>query len=31
VHQYIGEIDEHIRGEGFNGSFLIVQSTGGLL
>ena len=30
VHQYIGEIDEHIRGEGFNGSFLIVQSTGGL-
>src|SRR5204863_4040795 len=30
VRQYIGEIDEHIRGEGFDGSFLIVQSTGGL-
>jgi N-methylhydantoinase A len=30
VRRYIGEIDEHIRGEGFHGSFLIVQSTGGL-
>ncbi len=30
VRRYIGEIDEHIRGAGFAGSFLIVQSTGGL-
>jgi len=30
VRRYIGEIDEHIRSEGFGGSFLIVQSTGGL-
>ena len=30
VRRYIGEIDEHIRGAGFHGSFLIVQSTGGL-
>jgi N-methylhydantoinase A len=30
VRRYIGEIDEHIRGEGFHGSFLVVQSTGGL-
>jgi N-methylhydantoinase A len=30
VRRYIGEIDEHIRGDGFDGSFLIVQSTGGL-
>ena len=30
VRRYIGEIDEHIRKDGFNGSFLIVQSTGGL-
>jgi N-methylhydantoinase A len=30
VRRYIGEIDDHIRGEGFHGSFLIVQSTGGL-
>jgi N-methylhydantoinase A len=30
VRRYIGEIDAHIRGEGFAGSFLIVQSTGGL-
>jgi len=30
VHRYIGEIDEHIRSAGFKGSFLIVQSTGGL-
>jgi N-methylhydantoinase A len=30
VRRYIGEIDEHIRDAGFHGSFLIVQSTGGL-
>ena len=30
VRRYIGEIDEHIRKAGFGGSFLIVQSTGGL-
>src|SRR6266566_5314851 len=30
VRSYVGEIDEHIRSEGFDGSFLIVQSTGGL-
>src|SRR5262245_20129169 len=30
VRRYVGEIDQHIRGEGFAGSFLIVQSTGGL-
>jgi N-methylhydantoinase A len=30
VRRYIGEIDDHIRAEGFPGSFLIVQSTGGL-
>jgi N-methylhydantoinase A len=30
VRRYIGEIDDHIRNEGFHGSFLIVQSTGGL-
>src|SRR5882757_7006824 len=30
VRRYIGEIDDHIRSEGFAGSFLIVQSTGGL-
>ncbi len=30
VRRYIGEIDDHIRGEGFRGSFLVVQSTGGL-
>src|SRR5208282_6940171 len=30
VRRYIGEIDAHIRAEGFHGSFLIVQSTGGL-
>src|SRR6266436_4632961 len=30
VRRYIGEIDNHIRREGFSGSFLIVQSTGGL-
>lgn len=30
VRRYIGEIEGHLRGEGFAGSFLIVQSTGGL-
>jgi N-methylhydantoinase A len=30
VRGYIGEIDRHIRKAGFRGSFLIVQSTGGL-
>jgi N-methylhydantoinase A len=30
VRRYIGEIDDHIRKDGFKGSFLIVQSTGGL-
>ena len=30
VRRYIGDIDEHIRGHGFDGSFLIVQSSGGL-
>jgi N-methylhydantoinase A len=30
VRRYIGEIDDHIRRAGFKGSFLIVQSTGGL-
>src|SRR5215470_10626733 len=30
VRRYVGEIDDHIRREGFAGSFLIVQSTGGL-
>jgi len=30
VRRYIGEIDDHIRKDGFGGSFLIVQSTGGL-
>jgi N-methylhydantoinase A len=30
VRRYIGEIDDHIRTDGFDGSFLIVQSTGGL-
>jgi N-methylhydantoinase A len=30
VRRYIGEIDQHIRAAGFRGSFLIVQSTGGL-
>jgi N-methylhydantoinase A len=30
VHRYVGEIDSRIREAGFNGSFLIVQSTGGL-
>jgi N-methylhydantoinase A len=30
VRRYIGEIDAHIRNDNFKGSFLIVQSTGGL-
>src|SRR6185312_8304577 len=30
VRRYIGEIDGHIRQAGFHGSFLVVQSTGGL-
>jgi len=30
VRRYVGEIDAHIRKSGFAGSFLIVQSTGGL-
>jgi len=30
VRNYIGEIENHIRAERFGGSFLIVQSTGGL-
>jgi N-methylhydantoinase A len=30
VRRYIGEIEDHIRGAGFRGAFLIVQSTGGL-
>jgi N-methylhydantoinase A len=30
VRRYLGEIDRHIRGAGFDGSFMVVQSTGGL-
>ena len=30
VRRYVGEIEDHIRDDGFSGSFLIVQSTGGL-
>src|SRR5215217_7087216 len=30
VRRYVGEIDQHIRKAGFSGSFLVVQSTGGL-
>jgi N-methylhydantoinase A len=30
VRRYLAEIDEHIRASGFDGSFLVVQSTGGL-
>jgi N-methylhydantoinase A len=30
IRRYLGEIDRHIRAEGFKGSFLVVQSTGGL-
>jgi N-methylhydantoinase A len=30
VRRYVGEIDAYIRSAGFGGSFLVVQSTGGL-
>ena len=30
VRDYIGGIEEHLRKSGFHGSFLVVQSTGGL-
>jgi N-methylhydantoinase A len=30
VRRYLGEIDAHMRDAGFAGSFLVVQSTGGL-
>lgn len=30
VSEYIGEIDQHLKTSGFRGSFLLVQSTGGL-
>ncbi|HEX4195244.1 MAG TPA: hydantoinase/oxoprolinase family protein, partial [Stellaceae bacterium] len=30
VRAYLGEIDDHLREEGCRGSFLVVQSTGGL-
>src|SRR6201996_9571938 len=30
VRAYVGEIEDHIRQEGCTGSFLVVQSTGGL-
>jgi len=30
VRRYLAEIDAHIRATGFTGSFLVVQSTGGL-
>ncbi|HWI35198.1 MAG TPA: hydantoinase/oxoprolinase family protein, partial [Burkholderiales bacterium] len=30
VSRYVGEIDAHIKKEGFEGAFLLVQSTGGL-
>jgi N-methylhydantoinase A len=30
VSRYLREIDDHLRQEGFGGSFLVVQSTGGL-
>src|SRR5262249_58057591 len=30
VRCYLGEIEHRIRSDGFSGSFLIVQSTGGL-
>jgi N-methylhydantoinase A len=30
VRAYLGEIDQHLREEGCKGSFLVVQSTGGL-
>ena len=30
VRRYLGEIDAHLQAAGFQGSFLVVQSTGGL-
>lgn len=30
VRRYLGEIDAHLRSAGFHGSFLVVQSSGGL-
>ncbi len=30
VRHYLGEMDKHIADEGFKGTFLVVQSTGGL-
>jgi N-methylhydantoinase A len=30
VSRYVAEIDAHIKNEGFDGAFLLVQSTGGL-
>ena len=30
VSKYVSGIDEHLRGSGFRGAFLLVQSTGGL-
>lgn len=30
VSKYVGGIDDHLRSENFSGSFLLVQSTGGL-
>ena len=30
VSRYVADIDSHIKNEGFNGAFLLVQSTGGL-
>jgi N-methylhydantoinase A len=30
VRRYLGEIDAHLQSAGFQGSFLVVQSTGGL-
>src|SRR5262249_20235072 len=30
VSEYVGDMDEHLKRSGFGGSFLLVQSTGGL-
>ncbi len=30
VRRYLGEMDAHLKDTGFNGNFLVVQSTGGL-
>jgi N-methylhydantoinase A len=30
VRRYVGEIEDHIRADGFSGAFMIVQSNGGL-